>query len=489
MRQRILSYSFALLILALSCLLFILPRSAALAYNPRVDTPIVTPTLDAPRILSTAEAAASQAAEVAARSDTEATTTNTVASGLNTMLVFFSMIFAILSITGFVTVAELIRKLREIATVKKEVTIAAARVKEIVGRANENLVIVADDVTKKADASIDEAVASLSPKVDELRKEVTYLLRGYQLLEQGKKDQATRAFEMVLDIHPTDAQANYALGRIYSGDKTYTRAIYCLRVAIGTERDFPSARMELGLALRRLADQLFEEATRGTTKDIDDEVWRKAVKERDDKYLEAIQYLREAEKSLPGDEDILGALGGIYRRWGVYDAALRYYEEALNANPNSSYALGNVASLSYHLGHLQKARKAFADTIPIATTRIEAQDSREPWWDYYDRAMALLVLSQLDPGTTDAKAIEDDYRKAIELTLNSASFESVLNGLYFLKEAQGKYDPPNIDKLDEIINLMKKAKDELEIREMAQKEAKDKAKMEAQAAEEATTTA
>jgi hypothetical protein len=36
---------------------------------------------------------------------------------------------------------------------------------------------------------------------------------------------------------------------------------------------------------------------------------------------------------------------------------------------------------------------------------------------------------------------------------------------------------------------VKKAKDELEIREMAQKEAKDKAKIEAQAAEEATTTA
>lgn len=94
----------------------------------------------------------------------------------------------------------------------------------------------------------------------------------------------------------------------------------------------------------------------------------------------------------------------------------------------------------------------------------------------------------LEPGTTDAKAIEDDYRKAIESTLNSASFESVLNGLYFLKDAQDKYNPPRIDKLDEIINLVKKARDESEIREMAQKEGKDKAKIEAQAAAEASTT-
>jgi hypothetical protein len=34
----------------------------------------------------------------------------------------------------------------------------------------------------------------------------------------------------------------------------------------------------------------------------------------------------------------------------------------------------------------------------------------------------------------------------------------VLNGLYFLQAAQDKYDPPGIDKLDEIINLVKKAK-------------------------------
>jgi tetratricopeptide (TPR) repeat protein len=486
MRQRILLYSFALLIISLSCLLFVIPHATVRAYHPLADTP--TPTLDPVKILNEANAVATQAAEVASKSDTATTTTNTVASGLNTMLVFFSVILAAVSIMGTIAVAWLDRKVKQVESAIKEVNVATAKVKETVGRANANLVTIANDVEKKANTSVTSAVASLSPKVDELRKEVTYLLRGYQLLEQGKKEQALKAFKTVLDIRPEDAQANYALGRIFSGDKSYPEAVSCLQTAIQTEPDFPAARMELGLALRRQADQLFEDATKGKTKEKDADVWKKAVKEREDRYFEAIKYLREADKSLPGDEDVLGALGGIYRRRGVYDTALQYYEEALNANPNSSYALGNVASLSYHLVYLQKARKAFEETIVFATKRIDAQDSREPWWDYYDRAMAKLVLSQIGSAPTNPQAIDDDYNKAIELTLNSESFESVLNGLYFLQAAQDKYDPPGIDKLDEIINRVKKAKIDLEEREKKQKEGKDKASVEAQISEETLPT-
>jgi hypothetical protein len=82
MRQRILLYSFALLIISLSCLLFVIPHATVRAYHPLADTP--TPTLDPVKILNEANAVATQAAEVASKSDTATTTTNTVASGLNT---------------------------------------------------------------------------------------------------------------------------------------------------------------------------------------------------------------------------------------------------------------------------------------------------------------------------------------------------------------------------------------------------------------------
>jgi hypothetical protein len=62
------------------------------------------------------------------------------------------------------------------------------------------------------------------------------------------------------------------------------------------------------------------------------------------------------------------------------------------------------------------------------------------------------------------------------------------SGSFIVQDAQDKYNPPRIDKLDEIINLVKNEKDVLGDREKAQKEGKDKAKIEAQAAAEASTT-
>ena len=479
MRRKILLASFALLVILFSCLLFVTPYSPVQAQEVAADILAPTPTLDPVQILNQANAAATQAANAATQSNTAATTANTVASGLNIVLVFFSVAFAALGIFGFVTVSGLNKKVAQVN-----------KAKELVDRANAKLVDTVSEVRSMADARVTEAIQSLPPVVDNLRKEVTYLVQGYQLLEQGKKDQAIKAFEMVLSIRPANAQANYALGRIYSGDKSYARAIRCLKAAISSEHDFHEARMELGLALRRQADQQFEEATQGK-KDLNDEVQKKALKQRDDGYLEAIQYLREAETSLPGDEDILGALGGIYRRWEVYQRALTYYQDALSANPNSSYALGNVASLSYHLGHLFIARQAFEETIPLATKRIDAHDSREPWWDYFDRGMAKLVLRQIGDTTKKYEAEEtaiDDYKKAIELTLHSENFESVLSGLNFLKEAQSQYNPPVINGLDEVISLIGTAKVEMEVREKAQKEGKEKARIEAQPAEEVSTS-
>ncbi|TMC15842.1 MAG: hypothetical protein E6J33_10530, partial [Chloroflexi bacterium] len=61
--------------------------------------------------------------------------------------------------------------------------------------------------------------------------------------------------------------------------------------------------------------------------------------------------------------------------------------------------------------------------------------------------MAKLVLRQIGDTAKKYEAEEtaiDDYNKAIELTLHSENFESVLNGLNFLKEVQSQYNPPAI---------------------------------------------
>jgi tetratricopeptide (TPR) repeat protein len=200
------------------------------------------------------------------------------------------------------------------------------------------------------------------------------------------------------------------------------------------------AHFELGIAYRSQADKLYDDP---------------ALKQQhDQEYGKAIEHLNEATRLLPGDEEIIATLGGTYRRYGKYQDALKCYNRALELNPDSSYALGNVALLSWHEGKLDEARSAYRRTEEIATKRIDAKVSYEPFWDYYDRAMAKLVVGRKD------EALED-YRLAAKLTFNPAHFKSVLTGIYFLKEVEDKYP---IDGLNEALSIVDFARTEAENR-------------------------
>ena len=228
MRKKILSCIFALLLLSFLSLPFVFPGSLALAHTGTGVLPGATPTLDPAQILNEANMAATQAADAAKRSDDASVTVNTVASDLNTALVLFSVFAAILGALGTVVWGEYIKKTAQVNSSLKAVDDAIVRVKGLVGKTNAQLI----EVTNGAEGRVNQVIESIPPQVDVLRKEVTYLLRGYQLLELKRKDQAKRAFQLALDARPEDPQANYALGRIYSGDKLYTEAIAYFRKAL-----------------------------------------------------------------------------------------------------------------------------------------------------------------------------------------------------------------------------------------------------------------
>ncbi len=78
------------------------------------------------------------------------------------------------------------------------------------------------------------------------------------------------------------------------------------------------------------------------------------------------------------------------------------------------------------------ALKAYRRTEELANKRIATKISYGPFWDYYDRAMAKLVLGPKDEAL-------DDYRLAAKLTFNPENFKSVLDGFSFLKGVEDKY--------------------------------------------------
>jgi tetratricopeptide (TPR) repeat protein len=288
-----------------------------------------------------------------------------------------------------------------------------------------------------------ELQEAVTKSVEDTNKALLYLILGNQLVEQKKIAEAIEAYEKVKELRPDDPQVNYILGRTYRGISSYDQAITCLTTSVEMEPSFAQAHLELGVAYRNRADKLYFA--------LDDEM------RRDEEYEKAIEQIKLAAKLQPKDEDILGTLGGIYRRANDYKRALMYYKQVREINPDSSYAAGNIAVLAWHQGDRAVSLEAFRHTEELATKRIGSGLSYDPFWDYYDRGMARLVLGNKD-------AALSDYRTAIDLTRSPEHFKSVVDGLQFFKDVEDKYP---LDGLDEALNLVTEASLEAEARMVA----------------------
>lgn len=275
-------------------------------------------------------------------------------------------------------------------------------------------------------------------QIDAASRALLYLVMGNRLLEQKKISAAIEVFQKAKQLRPNDAQVNYMLGQTYRAIGSYDEAIDCLVTAIAYEKDFPQTHFELGMAYRSRADKFYGDP--------------KCKQQHDEAYDKAIEHLKEATSLLPFDEEIIATLGGTYRRYEKYEDALNCYKRAIEINPNSSYALGNISLLSWHEGKLDDSRKAFRRTEELATKRIDTKISYEPCWDYYDRAMAKLALGREDEAL-------GDYRLAVKLTYNPENFKSVLDGILFLKEVEDTYP---IVGLDNAFVIVQAGKDEAE---------------------------
>lgn len=311
---------------------------------------------------------------------------------------------------------------------------------------------VIEDLQKEMQDKIDavgelrkyvELQESVTKSVEDTNKALLYLILGNQLVEQKKIAEAIEAYEKVKALRPEDPQVNYILGRTYRGISSYDQAITCLTTSVEVDPSFAPAHFELGSAYRNRADKLYSAP--------DDEI------KRDEEYEKAIEQIKLAAKLQPNDQEILGAVGGIYRRAKDYKRALMYYKQVRNAKPDSSYAVGNIAILAWHEGNKAVSLDAFRRTEELATKRIDSGLSYEPFWDYYDRGMARLVLGHR------ALAVSD-YHTAIDLTRSPEHFKSVLDGLRFFKEVEDKYP---IDGLDEVLNMVMDAGMDAEARMVA----------------------
>ncbi len=388
-------WSIVLLFLVASSFLAIVPGTHVLAqvahsavyFASPTPTPTPTPTPDANMTLQMAQQ--------------EETNIQTILSIINVLIVVYPILITLAAVLvgffgfrGFRTLEEQGQDLLEDI---KKLQVEAAEKKGLIERSQEGLV---------------------------------YLALGDRLSNQNDTRKAIEAYKKASSLLPNDPQINYVLGRIYSGFGYYEDAIKSFKAALAVEQQYPEAEMELGLAYRRRGEY---------QQGADAEVMRSQDYER------AIEHLRRAVELRPNYEDALSTLGGLYRRQGEYEKALEYYEGAYRADTTSAYALGNVASLSWYLGKLDKARKYYLLT-ELASMDSTTTTHTEVYWDYYNLALAQLALGKAE----DAKK---SYAKAIGETPGMVHFDSVLSVLHFLQQAK---DP--IPGLDVAIQMIEKEK-------------------------------
>lgn len=265
---------------------------------------------------------------------------------------------------------------------------------------------------------------SMQKEANQTRQALIYIGLGDRLLSQKYTAEALENYKKAGSLLPNDPQINYVLGRIYSSAGDYDAAITTLE-ASRPEQSMDRAKVlkELGLAYRRRGEALKQDAD----------------------YDEAIKLLKKAIVLNPDDADTLAIIGGLYRRKKEYMQALDFYERAWRINPGLSYALGNLASLSWFLGNVSDALMYFGFTEVAAAGRIKKGQS-EGFWDYYDLALARLATGKI----AEAK---EAYMKAIQETPGNVQFDSVLNNLYLLQKA-----PQAMPGLDDMVKMIEDAK-------------------------------
>ena len=313
--------------------------------------------------------------------------------------------------------------------------------KQVNKETNKQVVDIFDkQLTPKYNQMVNALLQAQSKKMNDVFRSLSYLDLGNQFLEHKNINAAVRVFQIAQQIQPDNVQINYIIGQTYRKIESYDEAIVCLKTAIATDKEFALAHFELGIAYRSQADKLYADPA--------------SKQQHDEEYEKAIQHLKEAVRLLPDDEENIATLGGTYRRYGKYQDALDCYNQALKLNPDSSYALGNVALLSWHEGKLDDSRRAYIRTEQIANKRIATESSYEPFWDYYDLAMAKLVSGRKE------EALKD-YQAAVDVTSTPGNFQSVLSGLAFLKEVEDKYP---IVGLNDAITIVEAGKAQTESR-------------------------
>jgi|GEM_PF-950382 len=292
----------------------------------------------------------------------------------------------------------------------------------------EETVKASEDRLKNLEGIVDAALQDAKQDAENSFRVLSLLLLAEQQVRARNRKTAITTLEEAYTIDPNNQTTNYLLGYLYVGRKKFDTAIDHLQRALDSDPNFAPALAAMGLAQRRMGDTATEDLKRR-------QLWASAELNLS-KALDSDSSLIDAD-----NESYFGTLGGLYRRQGRLEDALKSYESAVNTTPNNSYPVINLATLYKKLGYNDQAKDMFEKAIEISEAILD--DHPGDTWARLDLAQAFLIAG-------DSKRALDQYRNVIGRLSESGPLEVASNSLEFLRDA-----PQTVEGLDEVMKLLR----------------------------------
>jgi tetratricopeptide (TPR) repeat protein len=287
-----------------------------------------------------------------------------------------------------------------------------------------------DSTVRNLHSIVHEAVESAKTEAENAFRVLSLLLLAEQQVRARNRTTALATLEEAYQIDPNNQITNYLLGYLYVGRKDFDKAVDHLEQALKIDANFAPALAAMGLAQRRMGDAMTEPEDEMKKRQL----WAQAELNLN-KALEADPSLIDAD-----NESYFGSLGGLYRRQGRNQDALKAYESAVKVTPTSSYPVGNLATLYKKLGYDDDAGRMYERATEISEAILD--DHPGDTWARLDLAQALLVRG-------DTQHAMEQYRNVIDRINEPGPLESAYSGLRFLMDA-----PTPISGLVEAMNLL-----------------------------------
>jgi predicted Zn-dependent protease len=198
---------------------------------------------------------------------------------------------------------------------------------------------------------VDEAMKQLQPYLKKFPDDPDIMrLHGWLLIQAGKNDEATRAYEQLLTKAGTTEDAKeryrYLLSGLYTETGEVEKAMQHLRVLLQKKPDHPTYNNDLGYMLAD-HDMNLEEAERLVRKALEKEPTKASFMDslgwvlyKQKKFKEAKEYLQQAIQNKEGQHaEIFDHLGDVHMALGEKADAISAWKKAVQVSGTTAREL------------------------------------------------------------------------------------------------------------------------------------------------------